>query len=58
MEEQREIINKLPCQDNELLIFLREKQNATKEGKLQQAGRASAPAFVCLGKDKQNYSET
>lgn len=41
-------------QDNELLIFLREKQNATKEESSRQGGRASAPATVCLGKDKQN----
>lgn len=40
-------------QDNELLIFLREKQNATKEESSRQGGPL-LPATVCLGKDKQN----
>lgn len=40
-------------QDNELLIFLREKTECQQRRKLQ-AGRASAPTNVCLAQDKQN----
>lgn len=50
VEEQREIINKLPCQDNELLIFLREKQNATKEESSSKLGGPLLPPLFVWAK--------